>query len=377
MLKRFLIFILSVYYVQLVAQPDNTDAYYLKVQGNFGFLMQHRNTMGHLINGHIGGAELNFSKPTKGTHLWHYENNFPEKGLSLNFIYLSNKEQLGNIIAIAPFYDVPLSDKDRASRLYMRISTGLGFATKKFDPLENHKNNVVSTTVNAYVNFKWLYKFNLTEQLKLEAGLSFAHISNGKYKAPNLGVNMLMLSSGLTYKFKEKEHKPIMSVDSSSKAKSKHELFAIGAFGINETEPAGGPKYLAQSYLIGYYFNKRNTHKFGVGLDAFYCQSVIYDIFNLDSTVYTNKAKYIQLGVRGSYSYNIGRFSFPIEFGRYLYTNYKEDGMFYHRIGVRYYTPNNIIFTFSLKTHWAVAHYFEYGAGYRLPVKKKTKRILD
>ncbi len=101
--------------------------------------MQHRNTMGHLVNGHIGGAELNISKPTKGTKLWHYENNFPEQGLALNYIYLSNKEQLGSIIAIAPFYDVPLSDKDRPSRLYMRISTGLGFATKKFDPLENHK----------------------------------------------------------------------------------------------------------------------------------------------------------------------------------------------------------------------------------------------
>ncbi|MDP2385309.1 MAG: acyloxyacyl hydrolase [Bacteroidota bacterium] len=377
MLKRFLIFILFTYCVQLTAQPDNTDAYYLKVQGHFGFIMQHRNTMGHLVNGHIGGAEFNFSKPTKGTKLWHYENNFPEQGICVNYTYLSNKEQLGDIIAIAPFYDVPLSDKDKPSRLYMRVSSGLGIATKKFDPLENHKNNVVSATINAYINFKWLYKFNLGERLRLETGLSFSHISNGKYKAPNLGVNMLTFNSGLTYKIKEKKHKEIIGIDSSTKAKSKHELYAIAAYGVNETEPPGGPKFLAQSYTFGYYFNKRNTHKFGGGFDAFYCQSVMQDIFDDDSVRYANKAKYIQIGMRASYSYCIGRLAFPVEFGYYLHTNFTGDGMFYHRIGARYYTPNNIILTFSLKTHWAVAHYFEFGAGYRLPVKKKAKKIIN
>ncbi|MBK6833681.1 MAG: hypothetical protein IPG89_05130 [Bacteroidetes bacterium] len=103
----------------------------------------------------------------------------------------------------------------------------------------------------------------------------------------------------------------------------------------------------------------------------FYCQSVIQDVFDADSVRYDDKSKYIQIGARASYSYNIGKLSLPVEFGYYLRNIYKVDGSFYHRIGVRYYTNNNIILTFALKTHWAVAHYFEYGVGYRLPVGKR------
>ncbi|HEY1040460.1 MAG TPA: acyloxyacyl hydrolase [Bacteroidia bacterium] len=359
------------------AQPDNSDAFYVKVQGHYGFIMQHRNTMGHLVKGHIWGTEVNLAKPTKGSQYWHQENNYPEQGICVNYMNLANPEQLGSLIALAPFYDIPLSDKERTSRLYMRLSSGFALATKKFDPITNHKNNVLSTRISAYINFKWYYKFNLSERLRLDAGLSFSHASNGKYKAPNLGVNMLTLNTGLTYKFKDKDSKPISLTDSSSIAKSKHEIYGIVAFGVNETEPAGGPKFLAQSYTIGYYFNKRNTHKFGGGFDAFYDQSVMQDIFDVDTVRYSKKSKYIQVGIRGSYSYCVGRLAFPVEFGYYLHTNYTGDGMFYHRIGARYYTKNNIILTFSLKTHWAVAHYFEYGAGYRLPLKKKKTIIKD
>jgi hypothetical protein len=347
------------------------DAWYLKAQGHFGFILQHSQALGHLIKGHIGGCELNYSKPTYGDKLWHHENNFPERGFLLTYMYLANPEQLGSILAIAPFYDVPLSKKIRPSRLYLRLATGLAYATKKFDPIDNHKNNAISARFNAYVNFKWFYKFNLSDQLRLETGLSFSHASNGKYKAPNLGINMVTAFGGLTYRFKSDKPYIFTRIDSSTVAKSRHELYAIASMGFNETEPPGGPKFLAQSYLIGYYFNKRNTHKFGGGLDLFYDQSVMQDIYDADSVRFDRKSQYIQVGVRLSYAYNIGRVSFPVEFGRYLYTRFTGDGMFYHRVAMRYYTKNNIILNFSLKTHWAVAHYFEFGVGYRLPLKKK------
>jgi hypothetical protein len=355
----------------MLSQPNNPYTDYLKAQAHFGFIMQHRNSVGHLVKGHIVGAELDWAFPTKGNKLWHYENNFPEAGVALHFYNLANNEQLGQIIALAPYYDIPLNEKEKRSRLYMRVSLGASYSDKKFDPIDNHKNNMVSTAINGFVNFKWHYRFNLSEKLRLDAGFNFAHISNGKFKAPNLGVNMFTANAGVTYKLMRYKTRPKFGVDSSSVAKSKNELYGIAAIGFNETEPAGGPKFLAQSYTLGYYRNVRNTHKFGGGLDVFYCQSVIQDVFDADSVRYDDKSKYIQIGARASYSYNVGKFSLPVEFGYYLRSVYRGDGNFYHRIGVRYYTNNNIILTFSLKTHWAVAHYFEYGVGYRLPMKRK------
>jgi hypothetical protein len=83
----------------------------------------------------------------------------------------------------------------------------------------------------------------------------------------------------------------------------------------------------------------------------------------------------LQLGGRFSYSYVIGKLSLPVELGYYLHSKFKGNGMFYHRIGFRYHFNNNLILTFALKSHWAVAHYFEYGIGYRLAIHKKNAAL--
>ena len=358
----------------IFAQPDNPCDYYIRTSGNYGYIMQHRNNVGHLIKGHIYGGEIDFIRPTKGDKLWHYENNFPERGLAFSYYNLGNPKQLGHMFALAPFYDIPLNKRKSASRLYMRLSLGVSYTTKKFDPLENHKNNLISVGFNPFVNFKWFYQFDINERMRIETGLNFAHASNGKYKTPNLGINMLTFNGGFTYKIRsKKECAPVVCSDSSSCRPSKHELYALAAVGFNEVEPPGGPKFLAQTYILGYYYNVRNTHKFGTGLDAYYLGAVVEQLYREDSVIYSNKLNYVQLGTKFSYCYNVGRTSFPVEFGYYLRTPYLGDGMFFHRIGVRHYLKNNIILNFSLKTHWAVATFFEFGAGYRIPLKKKVK----
>lgn len=357
------------------AQPDNPCDYYIRTSGNYGFIMQHRNTMGHLIQGHIFGGTVEYVRPTKGDKLWHYENNFPESGIAFSYYNLGNPAQLGDLYALAPFYDIPLKEKKSPSRLYLRLSTGVAYATKKFDPITNHKNNVISVSFNAFVNFKWFYQFDINERLRFEAGLNFAHASNGKYKAPNLGINMLTLNSGLTYKIRSKKECPqIVCSDSSTCAPSKHEVYALAAVGFNEVEPPGGSKYVAQTYTLGYYYNLRNTHKFGGGIDVYYLGAVKEEIYREDSVRYKSALSYAQVGAKFSYAYNVGRTTFPVEFGYYLKTPYTGDGMFFHRIGVRQYLRNNIILNFSLKTHWAVASFFEFGAGYRIPLKKRSNK---
>ena len=360
-----LLIILAEFSLESFSQEIPEYTSYLKGQFHYGYIMQHRNSIGHLIEGHIKGVELNWAFQTKGNKVWHHENNFPEAGFAMHVYSLANPQQLGLLIALAPYYDIGLNEKNKTSRLHLRLSCGVSYSTKKFDPVLNHKNNVVSTSLNAFVNFKWYYKFQLSKNLRLDAGLNFVHASNGRFKTPNLGINMLSIHSGLTYCFNQTKDKSIKDIDSSYLNKNKHELYGIVSLGINETEPPGGPKFLAQSYSLGYNHKKRNTHKFGAGIDAFYCESTKQELFDADSIRLKNNFSYLQLGARLSYSYVIGNLSLPIEFGHYLYTRYKGNGMFYHRIGFRYQFKNRIIATFALKTHWAVAHYFEYGIGYR------------
>ena len=107
--------------------------------------MQHRATIGHLIKGYVPMVEVNLVKPSDGSKLWHLENNLPDVGLCATFIDFGNPSQLGQSISLAPFIEIPLNVKVRASRPIFRISWGLAYLTRRFDINENHKNIAIGS----------------------------------------------------------------------------------------------------------------------------------------------------------------------------------------------------------------------------------------
>lgn len=357
------------------AQQGDRSDFYLRGAYNFGFILQHRNNMGQLVNGFINGFEANFIKPTSGDHLWHYENNFPERGVGFTFFNLDNPQQLGNLYAVYAFYEIPLKEIPKPFRLHMRLAPGLSYTPVYFDPIINHKNNVISSPISAYINFKWFFEWNINKHLRFEAGLNFSHASNGRSTVPNLGINMVALNSGFVYKFLSPEKHPIMKVDSSTRRIAKNELLAWFTLGMNQVEVLG-KEYIAQNYSLTWYHNLRHTHKMGAGLEVSYNPANLY-FLKTDSVKMSSNLENTQVGIKLAYSYNAGRLSFPVEMGYYLYTKYTDDGAFFHRIGMRYYLKNNFVLVATLKTHWAVANYFEFGAGYRIPIKKINYATAD
>ena len=370
-IKIVLTFLL-IFPLEYFSQKTTEKTHIWKFYSHFGYIMQHRNSMGHLIKGHIFGAELDWGKPSYGKNCFEYENNFPESGLGFYWFNLANPEQLGHLFGIAPHYEIPLNEKQNKFRNYLRLSLGLGYVTKYFDPVTNHQNNVMSTPINGFVNIKWLMKYELSKKIRIDYGISLSHASNGKTRIPNLGINLGTLNLALVFKHVLVPMK-IMDfpacVDSNSFRKSKREFYFNAAYGYTAVYPVGSGNYLSQTYILGFYQNVRNTHKFGAGLDVFYNAANRINAFNEDS-VNLSTADNIQLGLKMGWTYNIGNISLPLEMGCYVHTNYKSDGLFYHRIGVRYYFRNNVFASMTLKSHWARADYFEYGVGYRFPLKK-------
>ncbi|MHB8258684.1 MAG: acyloxyacyl hydrolase [Bacteroidia bacterium] len=370
--KKLLLSVCLLFSTILLAQQGDKNDFYIRGAFNYGFILQQHNSIGDLVNGNIGGFELNYVKPATGNKLWHYENNFPERGVGFTYYSLDNPKQLGNLYALYYFYDIPLNKNPKPFRLYMRICEGLAYTPTRFNPITNHKNEVISSPVNAYINFKWYWRWDIKPWLRWEAGFNFSHASNGRIDIPNLGINLVSFNTGLVYKFHTKNKTAITLVDSSTKVKSKNELLFWAAAGLNQFGQPGGKEYLAQSYSAAYYRNKRNTHKFGVGIDIYYNAANLAQLKGQGDTL-SNKLLNIQVGVKLAYAYNIGRLSLPVEMGYYVYTRYKPDGIFFHRIGIRYYFANNVVGIISLKTNWGVANYIEFGVGYRLPLKPKIK----
>jgi hypothetical protein len=353
----------------IFSSPD----WYIKPAINQGVVLEHRSTIGHLIKGYPTMYELNVVKPTIGNRMWHHENNFPDLGLSFNVIDFKNPKELGYSFSIAPFAEIPLNKKQKVSRLIFRLSWGLAYFNKKFDVETNHKNIAIGSHFNSYVQFKWFWQLQLNDKIRLEPGFSFTHASNAKMKTPNLGLNVGSINLAINFKHISKKNKittPVLPDSTKLPNTPRHELFIWQTIGINDREPSTDKKRLTLTTSFGYYFNKRNTHKFGLGADIFYDENMIDDL-NFDNLPTNTVADVLRGGPKLCYAYNLGQITFPVEMGFYIKNPYTGDGLFFHRIGVRYLSKKGIMGLVNLRTHWGVAYSFEFGMGYRWGIGKK------
>jgi hypothetical protein len=363
-------FLLILFCTQLLSQngiTGNPD-WFIKTGVNQGFILEHRSTIGHLVKGYPTIYELSFGKPTLGNKLWHLENNKPDLGFTFTIVDFKNSQQLGYAYAAAPFVELPLHyNENRQSRVIMRLCWGIAYLDKSFDIHNNPKNIAIGSHINSFVQFKWFWHIKLNDNLRFEPGFSFSHASNARARVPNLGLNVVSLNVGFNYLLRSAKKTPVTRVDSSARVKSKNEILAYAAFGYNQREVATAPLY---NLLItaAYQRNLRNTHKFGMGTDVFIDQNYLIDYQNKFNS-YPEGLDITRISVKLCYSYNVGRISFPVDIGYYVFQKVKPDGPVVSRIGVRYYSKWGVVASVGLRTHFAVAYDFEYGLGYRFYLK--------
>lgn len=351
------------------AQSGGENDFYLRGSYSFGSLLQqgyYSNTASFKM---INGFDVNYIKPSTGKKLWQYENNFPEYGFGFTYLNLNNPKVLGDIYATFIFCDLPLSKKEKPFRLYMRFAAGLAYVPVHFNITQNPTNDMVSSPVNGYANFKFFCKWNIGKHVCWDFGLSYSHDSNGSSNLPNLGENTLTINTGLIYKFTNPVKNTITKVDSGSQRKTKYEILLYAGIGKVQ-EYVFGNKYQVQSYSAAFYTNIRNTQKIGMGIDVFYNGGNV-DLLKDEGINLSSNLLNIQTGIKVSYAYNLGRLSIPIEMGTYIYSKYKESSPFYQRLGVRYYLKNNMVALITLRTYWIQAYCLEFGVGYRIKMKSK------
>ncbi len=363
------IFVLLLFFCfNTYAQSGGAKDYYLSGSYIFGNNITWQNYASTTTQSKpISGFELNYSKPSTGKKSWQKENNFPEKGGGFTYYNLNNPKELGNIYATYIFCDIPFSKKEKTFQLYMRLSTGITYIPKHFDPISNPNDFMLSTPINAYVNVKCFYRWNFKKHFCWDFGLSYAHTSNGNSNLPNLGANMVTINTGLVYKFINPQKSTITKIDSGTYVKSKYDFVLWAGEGIVQNKIAG-KRYLAQSYSPTFYYNLRTTQKIGMGIDIFYNAANI-DSMKQEGIILTNNMQNIQTGIKVAYAYNLGRLSLPAEIGYYVISKYKNESPFYQRIGIRYTFKNNIIALITLKTYYFGAYNLEFGVGYRFGIK--------
>ncbi|HET6990026.1 MAG TPA: acyloxyacyl hydrolase [Bacteroidia bacterium] len=336
----------------------------------YGFLWTHRYNMGHLVKKHITAFELDLTKESAEDQAWHQPFHYPFTGVAIHVIPLGNPEEMGTAIGVYPFINFPLGDRDRNFKMHFRLGYGLGYITKPFDPLTNHKNVAIGSHLNCCMSMRFNGMWRLNDKNYLEFGFGMTHFSNGASKLPNLGINLPLVDFGfyhqifanLCTKPTEARCKKIQRNKEILAERDWH-FTAVVSAGFNDLDPPGGNRYALMNIQTSMMRQVARKHRWGGGIDVMYSDAVRTKLS--DENIHVSVVGNLQPGAKLAYELVIGRLSFPIEMGVYIYSRYKNFVPVYNRFAVHYLAGEHLIINVSLKTHLARAEYFEYGIGWR------------
>jgi hypothetical protein len=365
-----LILILFFTHTGLAQKPDHNSSdaitlpgkWGIETRATYGFLIAHRVALMPLQEQHLYSAELSLFKTTSGAQEWERKFLFPEKGIHLAWIQPGSPEKLGSAFAIYPYLDFPLQKKSDC-QFWLRYGMGLGYIQHIFDPEINYTNSAIGTHVNGVIHIGISFRKNLAEHASLALGAGMTHFSNGSLKMPNLGINLPAATISINHYFGKSEK------CNSSPYRDTTRMGSVGVFvagGIKEIYPALGPRYHALTLSSTYNFPTMHKSDLGIGADVFYDNSLC--IKNGRETGDYSKTSNYRIGIHGAYQLRVASIGLLFNMGFYPYTAYKNDGLFYHRIGLRYYF-SNLFACINLKTHYARADYIEWGLGWNFQRK--------
>lgn len=336
-----------------------TDNVFVEGRASFAVLMAHRPNLGSYPNAHFGMFEINVGKKLNGSKIWHQLYHYPNTGFSFFYTGIGGNKYTGFAAATMAYIQFPYA-RFKRSQLNFKLALGPGWVEKKFDRVNNYKNLVTGTHLNATIQLTPGYEWKISEKQNLSVGLCLTHFSNGAFRLPNLGINLAGLQFGYRYQFNEVK-KPALD---SSKFEKKINYIISYSFGLKQVYPVLGKQYFL-SNLSAIVFNKyKEKGSLGVLFDLFKDESVNNQIkFDNDSS--NNNKTNLQLGIGGVYEVAIDRITIPLAAGFYVYNNYKVLPIMYLKFGLNYYITKQIHVSFNLKSHYAKADYFSYGLGYR------------
>ncbi|MEO5570542.1 MAG: acyloxyacyl hydrolase [Bacteroidia bacterium] len=339
--------------------PDSTlGTVAVSANYHYGFIIAHRQTIVPLQKDHVKGFELSVSMPATGKKNWQRLYNYPSIGLKYFCLDLGNESQLGFGQAIIPYFNFRFN-KNENVQFNFQYGWGLGYIQRPFDAETNYKNVAIGSHWNAAISLSADMRLKLSGQTFLNSGLSLTHFSNGSAVVPNLGINIASVKVGVTQylgicKRINRDSLPAF------RPGFRNSIYLAG--GVKQIYPVEGPDYYVWIFSGGCLKQFTRKSAAGLALDLHYDQSL--PVKREENFLPADGIKYgTRAGISATYELIFSDFSMLIQMGGYFYNSYKPDGNFYNRLGWRYSFFKNYFACINLKSHWAKADFFEFGAG--------------
>ena len=340
----------------------------LNVMG--GQLFKHTKNFRGPIPPFSGGMELNFIWKSNGRRAWQQRRHYPSFGIGTAFNFY-DRYYYGQSIGIYPMLELPILKRNHWDWT-IRFGMGLGYVNKHYrdyPPYWDTVNNAMGAAINNFSLLSSDLRYTINNKLQLQAGITFSHMSSGKFKLPNLGINFIGGHIGCRY-YPNTWDKPLIKT-SLSPLKQRFLVQAKQGFGMSTGESIGSANtpVIASSVALSRRYWSHN--KIWLGLDYAYHQSV-YDFQRLQAIHPGDEKKYSwNLGLFVGHEFLFGRCGLNIQLGTYLHQTILPKAPIYQRYGMNWYLLQAekgwikewYMGTF-LKTHFATAEYAELSMGF-------------
>ncbi len=332
-------------------------------------------------------------------------------GLAQPVDYMSH---LGNVFTIFGAFDRPLLRHPQKWQFDYSLQFGVGYTPKKYNPVNNVDNEMISTHFLIYCGLGVHATYALTPEWGLRTGLEFQHHSNGALSRPNKGSNAINPMIGLVYRPYVAERKQ-RDEEWNSQAKSATKgvgedsednyhydylnfSIGVGAKALYEewvrTQfeiPPGEPEYqtdhfktyMAYSLRMDYMRRWARRWATGVGVDVLYgsYSDRVREIDEEEGFDLRHSPWSFGISVKHEAFYK--RISCAMSFGLYLdrhmgHSARRVEQPFYETVGLRYDTGllDGLKLGFNVKAHAFKADFTELVVAlpFRIRVKSSHKK---
>lgn len=356
-----LLIILVLSHRRLSSQHDKLQNLRFQAEYQYGYILPEYSNLNYLVNAPVRSLNFSVIKQSFGQTSWEELYHYPSFGLSVFLTTLGNDEVNGKEWAIYPFFRFNILEYKRFSWF---VQTGIGFGrvSKKFDLETNYLNITTGSKNNIHYNLKTGFEYKITNQIRLNAGISLDHFSNGNTKEPNLGLNSFTSIVGLALQPKAPKEK-IKNQFVAHEVKNSLELSY--RFGGKRARALASSYFYTSTISLALQRNVYRTFHIGMGIDGFYDSSTETEMIAAKANPHKASDDF-QTGISISQAIVYNKLRIIFQEGVYLGLTYKvKRHPIYTRGTVSYQLTEPLSVSISMKSHLHVLDYPEIGINYR------------
>lgn len=361
------------------------------------------------------GVHLGIEFPSLQQRPWQQYLGNPTVGLGISWIDFGDPvdqgqdmAKLGMCVAVYPYILLDAIDT-KHFQMRFKVAGGLGIVTQHWynqaDTDPNHYyeptvNTIFGSPVNAYLNAGINLNLPITRYLAVGGEFGFFHMSSGRIACPNVGMNAIYGSVGLTATLNhDAVREPVRFPD----LPFSWCLNITGSAGAHKAAIEDKHRFLISTFHAGAVYYVNNWYGVGPGLDVFYNGAVDN---NTGRTLYVKRPEgystldKIRAGISLNNEFRFGRVTALVDWGVYFLNPYRnfydcdhpiygygkrplfykndspsmDEAFHYIRFGMRYRVWDNIYIQALAKTHLHIVEFIEFGVGYQIPFLRKNHR---